>query len=198
MRITTILGSPRKKGNTATTLACFEEHTGNQHTIERINVTGYTIKGCLGCWVCQRTPREPGCIQRDDGNMILEKLINSDLIVYASPVYVWGFTAQLKTLLDRQCSLVKYMEGGGEQLLDGKWAALLTTCAGSGESNADLIQQIFQREMDYLGCTVTGMYVLDKCGEPSELGERAMYIADKMMEDIPAESERDISIHSEL
>jgi hypothetical protein len=42
------------------------------------------------------------------------------------------------------------------------------------------------------------MYVLDKCGEPSELGERAMYIADKMMEDIPAESERDISIHSEL
>lgn len=53
MKILTILGSPKKHGNTATVLKRFEELISPLHQVERINLRDYTIHGCLGCNVCQ-------------------------------------------------------------------------------------------------------------------------------------------------
>lgn len=41
------------------------------------------------------------CIQKDDGNEILDKILNCDCLVFVTPVYYFGMSAQLKTLLDR-------------------------------------------------------------------------------------------------
>jgi multimeric flavodoxin WrbA len=181
MKITTLLGSPHKKGNTSTILKCFEERAAHNHDIERIHITDYSVQGCVGCSACQRVRDRPGCLLKDDGAMILEKLTRSDLIVYASPVYVWGFTAQLKALLDRQCSLVKYGDTGTVHLLKGKRTALLVTCAGSEEKNVDLIREIFTREMEYLQCSVAGIYAVAGCTKPQDLGDRGIRIAEKMI-----------------
>ena len=71
-------------------------------------------------------------------------MLNADIIVYASPVYVWGFTAQLKTLLDRHCCLVKWKKSDEMKfLMEDKHTVLLTTCGGDAEHNADVIQDIF-------------------------------------------------------
>jgi hypothetical protein len=59
---------------------------------------------------------------------------------------------------------------------------LLATCGGDASSNADLIQEVFKREMNYLHCSVAGIYVAPWCTAPAELGDKAEMIAQKMRE----------------
>jgi multimeric flavodoxin WrbA len=66
MKIITILGSPRAKGNTAKVLSMFEDNVGAKHDIERINIARYKVGGCLGCYKCKEIKDEPGCVQKDD------------------------------------------------------------------------------------------------------------------------------------
>jgi len=185
MKIVTILGSPRKRGNTAAVLRAFEELAGPQHEVERINITDYHVAGCRGCDVCQDWLDEPGCLQKDDVVGLLKRILAADAVVYACPVYCWAFPAQLKALMDRHYCLVKWQ--GGEvatSLMAGKRAALLVTCGGDAADNADLIQVMFEREMAYVRGQVVGQYVVANCTTPAELGERAVETARLMAREI--------------
>ncbi len=186
MHIVTILGSPRRKGNTAAVLSAFERRIGAEHSLERINLWEYHVRGCLGCDVCQRTTSEPGCKQRDDAVALLERLLAADLVVYASPVYCWAFTAQLKALMDRHYCLVKWQgDVLAGQLMAGKPAALLVTCGGDAAGNADLPAEMFRREMDYLGCPVVGLYVVADCPTAlNQMGDKPERAAGRMAADL--------------
>lgn len=184
--ILTILGSPRKRGNTAAVLEQFERLAGQVARITRVNLPDYTIRGCRGCDACRRVLDEPGCIQRDDAPQILDYIRAADLVVYATPVYVWDSTSQMKALFDRHYCMVKWQLGQVVRaLLAGKQTALLVTCGGPAEDNADLLQIIFEREMAYLRCQVCGMYVVDNCTTPADLGERAVQTAAQMARELP-------------
>jgi len=87
MNIITILGSPRKKGNTATVQSMFEEKVGKNHEVDRINITQYKVDGCLGCYKCKEKTGEPGCVQKDDALTIFGKMIQADAIGYSSFLY---------------------------------------------------------------------------------------------------------------
>jgi multimeric flavodoxin WrbA len=182
MKIMTILGSPKKNGNTATILNALEEKLKNKCEIERVNVIDKNIKGCLGCSSCQKIRSEPGCVQKDDFAEIVNRMMNSDITIYASPVYCWDFTAQMKTLIDRSICLVKYFEPT-KYLIDNKRVILLTTCGGDEENNADIIKQIFKRAMDFAHCRIIGIYVVPECSTPSELGDK-IKIVDQIEFDI--------------
>lgn len=186
MKIITILGSTRKHGNTASVLEQFEVSASSSHEVERINITDYDVRGCLGCNVCQRKAGKPGCAERDDAVAILERLLAADVIVYATPLYVWSFSAQMKALLDRQYCLVKWSEEeqAVTSLFAGKRAALLVTCGGSIEEDADLIRIAFDRAMAFAGCQVVGKYVVPQCTEPAQLGDSAANTAREMLWDI--------------
>ncbi|NTV37015.1 MAG: NAD(P)H-dependent oxidoreductase [Anaerolineaceae bacterium] len=185
MKIITIMGSPRKKGNTAAVLALFEKQVSAKHQVERINITDHKINGCLGCDGCQPSLDAPGCKQKDDAVAILNRLIAADVVVYATPVYCWSFSAQMKALIDRHYCLVKWCKGEvASMLFKDKPVALLATCGGSAEYNADLLQAMFDRNMDYLGSKVIGKYVVPDCTTPAELGEKADKIASAMAKDI--------------
>jgi NAD(P)H-dependent FMN reductase len=173
MKITTILGSPHHKGNTAAVLDSFESMAALQHEIRRINITDYAVNGCLGCNVCQMKADQPGCAQKDDAAAILNQLIDSDLILYATPLYGWSFTAQMKALLDRHYSLMKwYAPGKGNSLLKDRRIALLVTCAGPVENNADLVLAAFDRQVDYLQCENAGKFVLPFSTNPDQMQSR--------------------------
>ena len=88
--IVTILGSPRKRGNTATILEHFEARIRADHSVKSLSLPR-SIHGCLGCEACQRTLDAPGCVQNDPISELLNQILHADLIVYASPVYVWVF-----------------------------------------------------------------------------------------------------------
>jgi len=185
MKIITILGSPRKKGNTAKVLSMFEDKIGKDHEVERINITQYNVGGCLGCYKCKDKKDEPGCVQKDDALTIFEKMIQADAIVYASPLYCWSFTSQIKPLIDRHFCLVS---GDGtpdqDSLISDKPAALLVTCGGPIEGNCDAIQGIFKGFSDYLKLKAKGNFILPFCSTPDEIGDEGSEIANKMVADI--------------
>ena len=178
MKIVTILGSPKKKGNTATVLSLFEDKVKKEHEVERIHITQYKVGGCLGCYKCREKKDEPGCVQKDDALTIFEKMIQADAIVYASPLYCWSFTAQMKPLIDRHVCLVSdYGTPDHGSLISGKPTALLVTCAGPIEGNCDAIQSIFTGLSAYTKTIPKGKFILPFCTAPEELGDEAGALA---------------------
>jgi multimeric flavodoxin WrbA len=182
MNILTLLGSPRRKGNTAAVLSAFEKLAAENHSIERIDVVTKHIKGCIGCDNCLKDSANPGCIHKDDLNTVLEKVIAADVVIYAAPVYVWDFPAQMKALIDRHYCLLKWKEEQNKSLVEQKKTMLMVTCGGDAENNADLIRQIYRREMDYLHCKILGEFVVPNTTVPSELGTIKDDIAAQMNE----------------
>ena len=65
MKVTTLLGSARKKGNTATVLSWIEAELASLgHEVRQVYLNDRNINGCLGCAKCRRTPDEIACVQK--------------------------------------------------------------------------------------------------------------------------------------
>lgn len=76
------------------------EAAGNH--VEKITLKGKYFAFCKGCLACQKTQK---CVIQDDAIAITEKMCHADVIVFATPVYYYSMSGQLKTLLDRANSL---------------------------------------------------------------------------------------------
>ncbi len=184
MNILTILGSPRRQGNTATVLAAFEALVGAHYAVRRIDLAQRDLGGCLGCNACQAGGQPRACVQADDGPEILDQIVAADAVVYATPLYVWGFSAQMKALVDRHyCCVTGYGTDQFASRLQGKPIALLVTCGGPIAGNADLVREMFSRLAAYSQSRVFGTYILPHCTEPDNLGDRAVELARQMGKD---------------
>jgi multimeric flavodoxin WrbA len=175
MRVTAINGSPRKKGNTARALGWVEDELrAKGHLVEHIHIDDYKLEGCVGCYKCQQDPEELVCSRQDAGVEIFERMKESDAIIYATPLYCWGFTSQIKPLIDRHLAFVS---GYGDpetykSHIEGKRVSLLVTAAGpEGAGNSDTITEIFKRLMDYTKARVVAQLIVPYCTTPDNLGE---------------------------
>ena len=74
------------------------------HEVEFINLKDKDIRYCLGCSSCQKIFK---CVQKDDMAELLKKVKNSDVLVFATPIYFYEMSGQLKTFLDRCNPLYK-------------------------------------------------------------------------------------------
>jgi len=181
VKIIVILGSPRKKGNTAKMLSMFQDKVKANHEIEIIHISKYNIGGCLGCYKCQEKKDEPGCVQKDDALIIFDKLIQADAIVYATPLYCWSFSSQIKPLIDRHfCLITGYGTPDHASLISDKPAALLVTCMGPIEGNCDAIQLIFNGICEYAKLVPKGNYILPLCTTPDEIGANGEELAENL------------------
>ena len=68
------------------------------HEVELISLRGKEIKFCIGCFGCQRTGK---CVFKDDVPAIMESVLNADVICWATPIYYYEMSGQMKTLIDR-------------------------------------------------------------------------------------------------
>ena len=106
MKIVILNGSP-KKGNTAAMVDAFVE--GAQaagHEVEVLHVGRMKIAGCLGCEYCH-TKGEGTCVQKDDMAKVMPAYLDSDMVVYASPIYYFDVTAQLSAATQRVYAIGK-------------------------------------------------------------------------------------------
>ena len=186
MNITTILGSPVKQGNTATVLGWLEEELHREgHEVNRINIIEHDVRGCIGCRNCRKVPDAPGCVQEDDAQTIFDHMIAADALIYASPLYCWGFSSQMKALIDRHYCLVKdYKTPNHRSFIEGKPTALLVTCGGPVEDNADLIQEAFERVNRYCKSMAVCKHVVPSCTTPDAVPEDAKQTAQQMVRDL--------------
>ncbi len=73
---------------------------GNE--VEIISLKGKTIGFCTGCFACHKIGR---CVISDDANAISEQMLRADVIVWATPIYYYEMSGQMKTMIDRANSL---------------------------------------------------------------------------------------------
>ena len=98
-KILIVTSSLRANSNSDALAQAFAQgarEAGNE--VETITLKVKNIAFCKGCMSCQKTLK---CAIRDDANEIEEKVKCADVIVFATPVYYYGISGQLKTLLDR-------------------------------------------------------------------------------------------------
>ncbi len=66
--------------------------------VEKISLVGKNIQFCKGCLGCQKLGR---CVIKDDVNDIMAKVLKADVICWATPIYYYEMSGQMKTLIDR-------------------------------------------------------------------------------------------------
>ena len=66
--------------------------------VEKVALAGREIQFCKGCMGCQRLGR---CVIKDDVNDIMVKVMEADVVVWATPIYYYEMSGQMKTLFDR-------------------------------------------------------------------------------------------------
>lgn len=94
-----ITTSPRKNSNSDRLAAAFEKGVVEAcNPVETVSLTGKTIGFCHGCLACQKTGR---CVIDDDAWDIAQKMGKADVIVFATPIYYYEMSGQMKTMLDR-------------------------------------------------------------------------------------------------
>ena len=139
-KIVVLSGSPRKGGNSD--LLCDQfmrgaTETGNQ--VEKIFVGDKTINYCNACDACQGNGGK--CVQKDDMSEILDKMINSDVIVMATPVYFYTMNAQMKTVIDR--TYARYTEVSNKEMY-----FIMTAAVG----NKDLLGRTLESFHGFTAC----------------------------------------------
>lgn len=101
MKVLILNGSPRPKGNTIALAAAFAEGAKSVgHDVETVNVARLKVTGCLGCEYCHSVGAGK-CVQKDDMQELYPKLADAEMILIASPVYYWGFTGQMESVISR-------------------------------------------------------------------------------------------------
>ncbi len=98
-KVLIISTSPRINSNSEALAQAFArgaEEAG--HSTELISLRGKTVNFCRGCFVCQEKLR---CVIHDDADAICQKALSADVLVFATPIYYYEMSGQLKTLLDR-------------------------------------------------------------------------------------------------
>ena len=68
------------------------------HDVELISLRGKEIKFCIGCLSCQNTG---ACVFKDDVPAIMDSVLNADVVCWATPIYYYEMSGQMKTLIDR-------------------------------------------------------------------------------------------------
>ena len=100
MKITVLNGSPRKENTYAMVEAFKEGAEAAGHEVEVLHVGKMKIAGCLACEYCHGKG-EGKCVQRDDMDTVIEAYKACDTVVFASPIYYFGMTAQMMAAIQR-------------------------------------------------------------------------------------------------
>lgn len=136
-----ILSSTSRRGGN-TDLLCDRFMEGAKdagHDVEKILLRDKNINECLGCGLCYNFHKE--CPQKDDAALIIDKMVNSDVIVMASPVYFYNICGRLKTMIDRCCAHFLEMTNKEFYLI-----------AAMGEDNRELMERAFDSMRSFIMC----------------------------------------------
>ena len=185
-KVLILKGSPRENGN-STTLAN-QVMAGAKESgvgVESIYLHGMDIRPCDGCFLCLGEGKS--CVIEDDMQSLYPKLLEADAIVFASPIYWFNISAQLKLCIDR---FVAFETRGGNDL-QGKIIGIVLSYGDTDIYTSGGINAIhaFQSMFHYLKGDIVGMVygTGNKPGEISaetELMERAYQLGSKIGEEV--------------
>ncbi len=148
-------GSPRVRGNTTALVEAFVRGAKEAgHRVHVCKIQEMNIHPCIGCLQGGRDPESP-CVQKDGMEEIYALYRQADYIVFASPLYFWSFTAQLKMVIDR---LFAVMEGPAkdgtpayQSNLTAKKCMMIVPAEEDHDANFELINQYYDGYLARMG-----------------------------------------------
>ena len=150
MKILVITGSPRKNGNSATLADHFIKGAKEAgHEVVRFDAAFKKVHPCIACNSCGMNGP---CVFKDDFEFVRKHIVEADCVVFATPMYYFGISAQLKAVIDRF-----YAINGSIHV--PKKAVLLMTYANTAASEAVPIKSHYDVLLKYLGWTDAGQIV---------------------------------------
>ena len=153
-KVLVLLGSPRKKGNTA--LLAQQVAEGSRScgaSVETVFLHELEIKTCTSCYACQ-VPGSTGCAIDDGMQKLFPLMLEADAWVLASPVYWFTMSAQLKLWMDRCFALPAY----AKDPFKGKKIAVAMAYGGEDPFDSGCVNALrtFQDAYGYAGAKIEG------------------------------------------
>ena len=160
-KVLILSGSPRRGGNSD--ILCDEfargaREAGNE--VEKLRVADKKIHPCSGCYYC--TSHGGACAHKDDMAEVLQKMIDADVLVLASPVYFYSIDAQLKAVIDR--TVARWLEVRDKEFY------YIVTMADEPHQSADTTLACFRGYADCVeGAVEKGVIIGSGVYEPGKV-----------------------------
>lgn len=151
MKIVVLTGSPRRNGNTNYLAERFIAGAKeNGHDVFRFDCAAHKVSGCIAC---NRCGMDGDCVLNDDFNIVRPHIIAADMVVFVTPMYYFGFSSQLKSVIDRFYAI------NGRVKDSPKKTAFMMAYADTAEKEAQAMLLHYRTLADYLGWTDMGTVV---------------------------------------
>ncbi|MBR2781398.1 MAG: flavodoxin family protein [Eubacteriaceae bacterium] len=166
MNIIILMGSPNRNGSTSILADAFCRGAKEKgHDCEIIDVCHADIHPCTGCVKCGY---EGPCVQKDGVESIKQKLLTADMVVFATPLYYYGMSSQLKTMIDRFCAF------NGSLQRRHLRSALLSVAWNADDWTFDALEAHYMTLVLYLNLQDMGLILGYGCGTPA-MTKRSRY-----------------------
>ncbi len=150
MKILVITGSPRKNGNSNTLADNFIKGAQEAgHNVVRFDSAFKNVHPCIACNKCGMNGK---CVFKDDFEFIRDNIVDADAVIFATPMYYFGISAQIKAVIDRF-----YAVNG--QIHTPKKSALIMTYADTSSKEAQPIISHYETLLNYLGWSDSGKII---------------------------------------
>lgn len=159
MQIIVLKGSPNKHGSSNLLAEHFSQGAKEAgHKVEVVDATHANLHPCTGCIHCGY---EGPCVQRDEIDQIRPQILEADMMVFVTPLYYYGMSAQLKALIDRFCAFNSSIQRKHMK------SALLAVAWNSDNWTFEALESHYKTLVQYLNLEDMGMVLGYGCGTPS-------------------------------
>lgn len=166
-----IVGSPRKNGNTHILVSTILEGAAEAGAVvETIFLNDLHIKECNGCHVCWQGKE---CSKLDDMNGLYSKIIESDAIIFGTPVYWYGPTALMKLFIDR---FVYFNCPENRAKIAGKLAAIAVPFEEDDPETVAPLVVFFEKCFQYLQMNLFSQIIAPGVTKRGEIREKEEYL----------------------
>jgi multimeric flavodoxin WrbA len=169
-----LLGSPRRGGNSETlALRAVEGAEEAGFKTHVIRVTGLKIGGCIDCRRCWTSGSH--CFLNDDMKEIYAVVDKAEAIIFASPLYFYSWSAQIKPAWDR---LLPYFSKDSKVSLKGRKAILMATAGDTNASCFDGLKKSFELACEFAGIKIAAQILVPGVNEAGAIAEKTDALAE--------------------
>lgn len=155
MKVTVITGSAHKKGTSALLADKFIEGAKEAgHEVFRFDAAFENVKPCFACEYCSSHDSE--CVHKDSMNILGEKLIDTDLVVFVTPLYYYTMSAQIKAVIDR-------FHAKNAKIIGNKKAMLFATSYGAADSTMECLEKTYESILGFMNWEDAGKLFATGC-----------------------------------
>ncbi|MBA7634470.1 putative NAD(P)H-dependent FMN-containing oxidoreductase YwqN [subsurface metagenome] len=167
-KILAVVGSPRRNGNTDILVSRIAEGARTKGaTVDELYLGDFTIKECDGCHKCWEGEE---CGKNDEMCNIYPKIIQSDVIIFGTPVYWYGPTGLMKVFIDR---FVYFNPPENREKIKGKSAVIAVPFEEESPEMARPVVEFFEKSLAYLEMKLVGKIIVPGVGGKGDVLQKA-------------------------